>query len=287
MGLFFFIFVAMSSVTMGNSESELIESQAKTFVDRYNEEISLINCKASTARWIFNTNMTTENEKELNFWDLHLSNRSAVLREKARATFNISSLQDLNIRRQLKLLLISSTARDEKITERLSEVHSLMRNIYSKAHVKYNAAYIKTFDGNTTILKVNQVAHIFATSTDPKELKYCWDEWRASIGPQIRPLFTEMVQLLNQGAMDNGYESEAGYRQNVYEVDNLHGDVLKFWSGLKPLYEELHAYVRYRLSDVFPDLVHPRKGIPAHLLGNLWTTDWQELVNRVKPYPGE
>ena len=134
--------------------------------------------------------------------------------------------------------------------------------------------------------KVNQVAQIFATSRDADELKYCWDEWRRSIGPKIRPLFTEMVQLLNQGAIDNGYENEADYRQSIYEVDDLQKIVLDFWDGLKPLYEELHAYVRYRLSETYPDLIDPQKGIPAHLLGNLWVTDWQGLLSRVKPYPG-
>lgn len=134
---------------------------------------------------------------------------------------------------------------------------------------------------------MNQVAQIFATSTDPDELRYCWDEWRRSIGPKIRPLFTEMVQLLNQGAVENGYENEADYRQSIYEVDDLKKIVLDFWDGLKPIYEELHAYVRYRLSDTYPDLIDPQKGIPAHLLGNMWVTDWQPLLSQVKPYPGK
>ena len=36
-----------------------------------------------------------------------------------------------------------------------------------------------------------------------------------------------------------------------------------------PLYKELHAYVRFRLREVYgPHIVHEKAPIPIHLLGN-------------------
>ncbi|XP_066933378.1 angiotensin-converting enzyme-like [Clytia hemisphaerica] len=96
-----------------------------------------------------------------------------------------------------------------------------------------------------------------------------------------------MVSLLNQGARDNGFPNEAEFRKFAYEVDDLEEVVLKFWSELKPMYEELHGYIRHRLTETYPDLIDESKGIPAHLLGNLWTTNWAALANRVKPFPDE
>lgn len=34
-----------------------------------------------------------------------------------------------------------------------------------------------------------------------------------------------------------------------------------------PLYKELHAYVRARLTEVYPGHIDPQGPLPAHLLG--------------------
>ena len=42
----------------------------------------------------------------------------------------------------------------------------------------------------------------------------------------------------------------------------------RLWAQMKPLYEQLHAYVRYRLRLVYGDDKISRDGpIPVHLVG--------------------
>ena len=60
--------------------------------------------------------------------------------------------------------------------------------------------------------------------------------------------------------------------------------IMKLWNEVKPLYQELHAYVRYKLREKYPEV--PENGtIQAHLLGNMWAQDWSLIEDLVKPYP--
>ena len=71
---------------------------------------------------------------------------------------------------------------------------------------------------------------------------------------QVRDLYTSYVEVNNLGARENGYEDAGDYRRKAYEVDNLDEIAENFLVEMQPLYEELHGYVRYKLSKVYPDL---------------------------------
>jgi len=46
--------------------------------------------------------------------------------------------------------------------------------------------------------------------------------------------------------------------------------ILRLYEQVKPLYQQLHAYVRRRLIEVYPNNALDSRGpIPAHLLGTL------------------
>lgn len=57
------------------------------------------------------------------------------------------------------------------------------------------------------------------------------------------------------------------------------------YENIKPLYKELHAYVRYNLVKKYPNRFRLDGPIPAHLFGNLWAQDWSNLLALVTPYP--
>jgi len=97
-----------------------------------------------------------------------------------------------------------------------------------------------------------------------------------------------------------------------YESPSFRDDIALIWRDVKPLYTELHAYVRFKLSKVFPQ-VDANKSIPAHLLGstfntfridlkrsfsiykiimytycslgNQWSQTWEHIYKYVAPYP--
>jgi peptidyl-dipeptidase A len=66
--------------------------------------------------------------------------------------------------------------------------------------------------------------------------------------------------------------------------DEFAKELDRLWGQVKPLYESLHCYVRWKLVDQYGKDVVPEKGpIPAHLLGNLWQQDWANIYDLVAP----
>lgn len=52
-----------------------------------------------------------------------------------------------------------------------------------------------------------------------------------------------------------------------YELDSFKDDVEELWQNLKPFYEQMHAYVRAKLSTIYSEQIGEDGLIPAHLLG--------------------
>src|ERR1051325_479494 len=57
----------------------------------------------------------------------------------------------------------------------------------------------------------------------------------------------------------------------------------RLWDQVRPLYLELHAYVRMKLRAKYGDAVPARGPLPAHLLGNIWAQDWSNIYPLVAP----
>jgi peptidyl-dipeptidase A len=58
----------------------------------------------------------------------------------------------------------------------------------------------------------------------------------------------------------------------------------KLWLEVKPLYDELHTYVRTQLNKKYGDAVQGKTGaIRADLLGNMWAQEWGDIYDIVAP----
>ena len=63
--------------------------------------------------------------------------------------------------------------------------------------------------------------------------------------------------------------------------DEFAAEIDRLWRQVKPLYDQLHCYARRKLNKNYGDKVVPKTGpIPAHLLGNMWAQEWDNI------YPG-
>jgi len=53
-----------------------------------------------------------------------------------------------------------------------------------------------------------------------------------------------------------------------YESPNFQQDIDEAWETIRPLYEELHAYIRRRLRDLYgPEKIGVHTPLPSHILG--------------------
>ena len=67
----------------------------------------------------------------------------------------------------------------------------------------YSTAVVTDSEGQRHRLdpELNQ---IMATSRNYEKLKWAWQGWRDATGPTIKPLYSELVETMNQTARDNG-----------------------------------------------------------------------------------
>ncbi len=128
-----------------------------------------------------------------------------------------------------------------------------------------------------------------ATSRDPEELERAWLGWHA-VGAPMRQRYTRMVELGDEGARAARLPRRrafSGARNYDMPPDQFAQDMDRLWEQLRPLYLSLHAYVRGQLAKKYgKDVVPPNGPIPAHLLGNIWAQEWNnvyDLMDSPKP----
>jgi peptidyl-dipeptidase A len=72
-----------------------------------------------------------------------------------------------------------------------------------------------------------------------------------------------------------------------YESETFRDDVQKLWSDVLPLYQQLHAYVRRKLNEQYGAPISKTGPIPAHVLGDMWSQHWSDLLDFTTPFPGK
>jgi peptidyl-dipeptidase A len=136
---------------------------------------------------------------------------------------------------------------------------------------------------------LGELEEVLATNRDPQAQLDAWVGWH-SISPAMRPKYSRFVELTNEGARGLGFANtgelwRSGYDMSPAEVE---AEADRLWGQVKPLYEQLHCYVRAELAEEYgTDVVNPTGTIPAHLTGNMWAQSWDNIYPLVAPFPNE
>lgn len=139
---------------------------------------------------------------------------------------------------------------------------------------------------NCTLALEPELTNILATSRDASKLKHVWVEWRKAVGTNLKNLFEEYVDLSNEAARLNNFTNNAENWLESYEDKTFRQQVESLWEQLKPLYLQIHAYIRFKLRQTYGKEIVSEKGpIPAHLLGNMWAQRWRNIASFTLPYP--
>lgn len=232
--------------------------------------------------WNYVTNLTKENADKAS--QIHISNTKWTgqkILEARRYLDKSSQIADPDIIRKLHIWVYglgNPPPDDPKTLNDITELGMQLESIYSKAEVKK--------DGKVYRIEP-ELTQLMATSRDYDELKWAWQAWRDVSGPKIKQPFTELVSKLNEAATDNGL-SDIGVSWRVanYYQDDIIPMVDQLYEDILPLYTELHAYVREKLSKYYNDRdVDPDGPIPAHILGNMWAQEWMDISDIVVPFP--
>ena len=251
-------------------------ADARAFLARAESTLYDVGLKAARAEWVANTYITFDTEELTAEADEANAVATRDLAMQARPYEQLRLPAD--VRRKLLLLKLSLAAPpppDPRQTTELSRITTGLQADYGRG------TYCKTPDH---CLQITDIERILATSRDPAELLDAWQGWhRISVG--MRDRYARFVTLANAGARGFGFSDVGVLWRSGYDMpaDSFAVEIDRLWTELKPLYLQLHAYVRARLAGRYPNLVTANGMIPAHLLGNLWAQEWGNIYDVVAP----
>ena len=265
------------------------QETAKQFLDRFNKDVLQIDYNSGQAAWEYNTNLTDANSKASVAASLAYSRYMSQIRANA-SKINMTGATN-DEKRQLSFISSSATSKNESIVKRVAALGAMLEAMYSKGCVPAKASQVPTLNGTwngTKCLPLDpDLYKILGKSRNYKELEFAWKGWRDATGPKMKSVYKDFVDALNIGAKENGWKDYGAYVRSWYEVgDRLESIAEALWLDLKPFYEELHAYVRFKLRKHYPS-VKEKDPIPAHILGNMWAQSWVNIYDLVVPFPGK
>jgi len=270
-------------------------AEARAFLDRAQSKLLELSVQDARADWVKSTFITDDTEILAAKADEDAITATMQLAKESTRFNRLKMPEDME--RQFKLLRLSLTLAapsDPKEAQELTQIASHMEGIYGSG--KYcpggSAASGSATSGSGTggasskdnCLDLDQLSEIMRTSTDPAKLLDAWRGWR-TVSPPMRPLFQKYVELGNKGARELGFADMGAMWRSNYDMpaEAFPVEMDRLWEQVKPLYLSLHAYVRWKLREKYGDLVPASGPIPAHLLGNMWAQDWENIYPLVAP----
>ncbi|XP_052864215.1 angiotensin-converting enzyme-like [Anopheles cruzii] len=258
------------------------DDEVRRALEALEERYRLGKAHQTHAAWAYGSNLTEFNLRKKTEAASQFAQLAKVIVEEV-SKYSIDRVDDEDLKRRIKKLskLDYAVLPDDKFRDLLASIASMESN-YAKTKL---CTYADPTECNLALEP--EVTEIFANHRDAEELKHYWVQWYNRTGAPTRAAFQRYVELKNEAAHLNGFTSaaEAWLKEydDTYEYEQQVDDVIK---QIRPLYEQLHAYVRFKLRQKYGDkVVSPTGPIPMHLLGNLWAQTWDNIADFTTPFP--
>ena len=271
----FVVFVVVPGLVFAQSQPSI--EDARAFVEKAEAELETVWEHSARAAWV-QANFITEDTEIL----------SARANEKATALTvqlagEASRFKDLELppelERKLLLLRLALTVPapvNPEETSELSRIQTRMESTYGRGEFCPDPG--ECWD-------LQEMSRMLVESRDPALLLDIWKGWR-TVSPVMRQDFERYVELGNKGAKELGFDDLGAMWRSNYDMspDAFAQELDRLWLQVRPLYVSLHAYVRRRLRETYGAELVPESGpIPAHLLGNMWAQQWNNISDLVAP----
>jgi peptidyl-dipeptidase A len=257
-------------------------ADAKAFADRADKELREKWIASQLAEWDRMTNITPETKAKAAAANEAAMQKLTELIREGRTYDGVAGL-DPDTKRQLHLLKIAGQPApdDPAKAAELAKVMTEMDSLYGEGKACDAAGK------NCRDLEV--LTDVMAKNRKPAELLAAWQGWHA-VGKTIKPHYEKFVTLANEGAKGVGFDDVGAMWRSRYDMPPaaMVAESDRLWGQVKPLYDQLHCYVRRKLNAKYGDKVVPATGpMPAHVLGNMWAQSWEHVYDLVEPYPGK
>jgi peptidyl-dipeptidase A len=254
---------------------------ADEFVASYNDELREVITEYQRAAWLQLTYIHPDTEalsaKAYERLQAKIAEGIAGAKGYEGAEMSPGSARTIEL---LKLSLSAPAPDDPAKRAELAALETKMTSMYGEG--KWCP------QGPESCQNIDAISQTLATSRDFDTLLEAWKGWH-TISPPMRKDYQRFVELANEGAAGLGFKDlgelwRAGYDMSPAEFEQ---ETDRLWNQVKPLYAGLHCYARGRLQERYgKERVPDGKPVPAHLFGNLWAQQWNNIFELLEPYPG-
>ena len=276
--------------------------EAKEFLEAAEVEISEFSAYAAKVYWV-KANFITDDTAAL---EARVGEESAKM--STRLSNQAKRFKDLalpaDMKRKIDGMLRGSNfpaPDDEAAAKKLATIMTDLDGTYGKGKFSIDVkderiiAILDSDDDGTLdqeapegTIHLGQASDIIAQSDDPELLQATWEAWR-TISKPMKGDYAEMVKIINKGSAELGFKDAGDLWRAGYDMDaeDFSKEADRLWGQVKPLYDELHCYVRAELNEKYGNEVVPLdEPIRADLLGNMWGQSWGNIYDDVAPKGG-
>lgn len=263
----------------GSPSGKPTAGEAKAFLDEAEKQLFRLGIKEERAAWVQQNFITVDTEQIAADANQELTAKSVELSKQAHRFDGLSLPPELA--RKMHILKISTllpSPNDSAQQAELAQIEASLDGDYGKGKWCPEGQQQGCLD-------VTAVGQLMAKSRNPEELKNAWAGWQA-VGAPMRDRYVRMVELTNQGAGELGFHDVGEIWKSQYDMpaEQYEKEVDRLWQQLQPFYASLHAYVRAQLVKKYgKEIVPPSGPIPAHLLGNIWSQEWNNIADLMDP----
>jgi peptidyl-dipeptidase A len=253
-------------------------SEADAFVLQAEKELADLSVLTNRAQWINVTYINDDTDAlaaEFGARTTELSVRLA----KGAARFDRVPGLSYDTRRKLDILkqgiVLPAPDRPGAAAE-LNVIATRLQSTYGKGK--------GTLDGKP--MNGSDIEEAMGNVRDPEKLKEMWTSWHNNVGTPMRDDYIRLVTIANEGARELGFADVGAMWRSGYDMppDEFAREMDRLWLQVKPLYDQLHTYVRAKLHAHYGAKVQSATGpIRADLLGNMWAQRWGEVYDLVAP----
>jgi peptidyl-dipeptidase A len=256
-------------------------ADADKFVEELNADIKRMLPYLSASQWLQATYITDDSQLIASRANEEFLNWQARRVEESKKFNGVSGMSADTARSIMLLKNVSAPAPTDPALQ------GELAKILSKMEANYGAGkWCRTEKDCLNLTDIEKI--INDPKQTPEARAAAWKGWHETARP-IRKDYQRFVEIVNQGAKEMGFADTGEVWRGGYDMAPaaFSQETERLWGQVKPLYEELHCYVRGKLNAKYGDAVVPKSGpMPAHLLGNMWAQQWSNIYPLVEPYKG-
>lgn len=262
-------------LTATGSYAQSKPAKAQDFINTYTREYVRLYTNSSLAQWQSNIEIKpgdTVNSTAAQKADEamaaftgsreNITNARKFLKEKG-----LTSIQ----KKQLELILYNA-ANNPQTVEALVKQRIKAEN--DQTQKLYGYQYL--LDGKK--VSTNDLDDILKKETNVDKRLAAWSASK-EVGPTLKDGLVNLRNLRNETVQALGYHDFFSYQVSDYGMDTkeMMTTMDRLMQELKPLYRELHTWMRYELAKKYGKEVPDY--LPAHWLPNRWGQDWSSAVD--------